>query len=69
MCRLGAINLVILVYVCAYVLAIEDCPTSSYICNDGKTCIPQSYVCNNETDCPGRDDEQDCGKYALCPTQ
>jgi hypothetical protein len=40
----------------------NNCPESTHFqCRDGKTCIKQKYVCNNETDCPDKDDESDCG--------
>lgn len=43
-----------------------DCPSStSYLCQDGKTCIDKQYLCNHVMDCPDRDDETDCGKNCL----
>lgn len=42
----------------------DDCPSkTNYRCNDGLKCIPKSYICNHNSDCPDRDDEQDCGKF------
>lgn len=46
--------------------ADNDCDfTKSYMCADGKTCVPKMYLCNNNTDCPGGDDETDCGKLTV----
>lgn len=41
----------------------ENCPSStSYLCKGGTKCIVKAYICNQQTDCPERDDETDCGK-------
>lgn len=55
--------LMVLAGLASITFAADDCDSSTkYLCGDGTTCIAKSYVCNNVTDCPGRDDETDCGK-------
>lgn len=38
-----------------------ECPDGTVKC-PGSYCIPVRFVCDGETQCPGKQDEEDCGK-------
>lgn len=41
---------------------LSECdPEREFTYNDG-SCIPDADKCNKEEDCPGGEDEEDCGK-------
>lgn len=48
-----------------FAVLISDCdPDSEYACPDG-SCIPAVDKCNRIEDCPGGEDEADCGELNL----
>lgn len=39
----------------------EDCGHDEFFCHDNKTCVDAIYLCDGDIDCPGGEDEDNCG--------
>lgn len=45
-----------------FILLTESCGFDDFRCNDNK-CIESSRRCDRQVDCPGGEDEMNCGEF------